>query len=495
MPDQSSTLDRTGDGPTGDGPRGRGRVRAIGDIELMRSLRASPAFSLVVLLVLGLFGFFGAVLLRPDLVPGLVGQNTAGHIAEHFRLPQHRVHDLTFALLLGTAAVGLLAQLRTPARNAAPQLMALVPFGGLVLALALTNTAVLSIPWVTIGALTLLATTLHPTGRGLFGSVGASRANRAMLALLVVAAVPLLAFAATNVGLQRTVPDEHAALGHYGFMAAFAATVVGVGLLASLRPDGWWLPAWVAGCLATLLGLVSLVFPDVESGLSQAWALAAIAWGVAFVAAAELTQDAEHPTPLGSRGVAPKPDRVDLPLHPGTGAPRWTSAPGVIAIGLVLVFAVMHLSGGGLGPGLHAPSGGAVAPAASGGPGNSGAAGGPAAAPQAARTVRVMTLDAMAFEPSRIDVSAGETVTFVVTNAGRAVHEFTLGDAAAQQRHADEMARMGGGMAHDGATTVTLQPGETRQLTWRFGDAGTLEYGCHEPGHYQAGMRGRIAVT
>jgi uncharacterized cupredoxin-like copper-binding protein len=451
-------------------------------------------FSLVVLLALGLFGFFGAVLLQPDLVVGLLGQSTAGHIAQHFRSPHHRIHDLTFAFLLGTAAVGLLAQLRTPSKNVAGQVMALTPFVGLVLAFVLTNTAVLSVPWLAIGALTFVATALHPTERHLFGSFGVSRVNRLMLALVVVAAVPLLAFASTNIGLQRAVADEHAALGHYGFMAAFGVTVVGVGLVASLRPDGWWLPAWVAGVLPALLALASLLFPDVDSGLGPVWAPAAIVWGVAFVAAAELTQDAKHPTPLGSRGVPPRPEPGDPPPSPAAGAdtgrPPWVYVSAAIAIGLALLFAVMHLTGGGLGPGDHIPSGGAGghAPFASG-RGNSGGVGGPA------RTVAVTALDTMAFEPGRIDVSAGETVRFVVTNTGRAVHELALGDAAARQEQADETARMGAGMAHDGPNSITLQPGQTKRLSRRFGGTGTLEYGCREPGHGRAGMRGRITVT
>lgn len=57
----------------------------------------------------------------------------------------------------------------------------------------------------------------------------------------------LLAFASTNIRLQTTVADSHAAAGHYAFMAAFGFTVVAVALLASLRPDGWRLTAWVAG--------------------------------------------------------------------------------------------------------------------------------------------------------------------------------------------------------------------------------------------------------
>jgi uncharacterized cupredoxin-like copper-binding protein len=49
-------------------------------------------------------------------------------------------------------------------------------------------------------------------------------------------------------------------------------------------------------------------------------------------------------------------------------------------------------------------------------------------------------------------------------------------------------------MAHDLPDSVTLQPGETKQLTWRFSDGGTFEYACHEPGHYEGGMRGQITV-
>jgi uncharacterized cupredoxin-like copper-binding protein len=86
-------------------------------------------------------------------------------------------------------------------------------------------------------------------------------------------------------------------------------------------------------------------------------------------------------------------------------------------------------------------------------------------------------------------------VTFVVTNTGHAVHDFTLGDAAMQQEHAQAMAHIPAGMAHDAPNSITLEPGTTKQLTWRFGDAATLEYGCHEAGHYQAGMRGQVMVT
>ncbi len=127
-----------------------------------------------------------------------------------------------------------------------------------------------------------------------------------MLALVGIAAVPLLAFAATDIALQGAITDEHSALGHYGFMAALSFTVIGVGLLASLRPVGWRLTAWVAGLLPAFLGLASVIYPDNSSSLGLVWAVAAIAWGALFVAAAEVTKDAERPALVGSRGAVSK---------------------------------------------------------------------------------------------------------------------------------------------------------------------------------------------
>lgn len=247
--------------------------------------RRHRVFYLVVLVTLVLFGFVGVVLLQPDLIAGLLGHDIARHVGHHFRSPHHRIHDLTFSFLMGTVVVGLFAQLRMPWKNIAAQFMALIPWIGLALASALTNAPLSFAPAPILGSLTLIACILHPNARDLVTSFTLSRVNRVTLALIIIGAVPLLAFASTNIGLQRTLTDDHAALGHYGFLAAFSFTVIGVGLLASLRPEGRWLPAWVAGLLPALLGLASMIFPDVDSSLSVVWALAAIVWGFTFVAA------------------------------------------------------------------------------------------------------------------------------------------------------------------------------------------------------------------
>ena len=178
------------------------------------------------------------------------------------------------------------------------------------------------------------------------------------------------------------------------------------------------------------------------------------------------------------------------------GTPRWVMILGLIGVVLIVAFVVQAVLGGGHGPQMHAPSSDAGGQAASSSPSHQTAdVGVPVDAAHATRTVEVTALDTLVFEPSTIAVSAGETVTLEITNSGHAAHEFTLGDAAMQQEHTDARAHMPDGMPHDLPNSVRLQPGETKELTWQFSHAGTLEFACHEPGHYEAGMRGQLTVS
>lgn len=173
--------------------------------------------------------------------------------------------------------------------------------------------------------------------------------------------------------------------------------------------------------------------------------------------------------------------------------PRWVKGlAGAFVLAILIVVIVMVVSGGQHGPGMHTGMGGPTA-----GPSNPTAAGvgGPVSSVHASRTIELTAHDSMTFEPATIRVSAREVLTFVVTNAGEAVHEFTLGDETMQREHADAIAHMPPDVHHDFENSVTVQPGHTERLTWRFGEAGTLEYACHEPGHYEAGMRGQMTVS
>jgi hypothetical protein len=311
----------------------------------MHSRRASPVFALFVLVTLGVAGLIGLMVLLMQLQPGFMGM-------AHFTEAHHRTHDLTFGLLFTTGIVGILAQLRRPSKNVAGQLMALIPWVGLLLAAVLSTSpfVILSPQSLVPAVLTVFTALLHPTGRAFFRSFSVSRVHWVMLALVFIAAVPLLVFASTNIRLQATVADDHAGMGHYGFMAAFGFTVIAVGLLSGLRPDGWRLTAWVAGLLPALLGVSSVMYPDVASSLGLVWALAAIAWGAVFVAAAELTTRATEEMHMAA--PPPYPDTEDTVVVPGRGSPstsRWAYVFGIIALILVVLFAIQHLIGGGLG--------------------------------------------------------------------------------------------------------------------------------------------------
>jgi len=118
----------------------------------------------------------------------------------------------------------------------------------------------------------------------------------------------------------------------------------------------------------------------------------------------------------------------------------------------------------------------------------------PGSASDVARIIEVTALDSMRHEPSNITVKTGETVEFEIRNARQMRHEFMLGDAKEQHQHA-EMMQAHPDMVHEGPDAVTVEPGQTKTLVWRFGAPGLVEGACHIPGHYEAGMVTRIQVT
>lgn len=116
----------------------------------------------------------------------------------------------------------------------------------------------------------------------------------------------------------------------------------------------------------------------------------------------------------------------------------------------------------------------------------------PADPANADRDFEIATTDDLAFIPADLTVTAGETITFRIVNEGTVAHDFTLGDETTQERHEREMAEMG--MEHDQPNVVTVAAGETKELTWTFVQPGIVLVGCHQPGHYDAGMKGLITV-
>ncbi|KKU04010.1 MAG: hypothetical protein UX06_C0029G0011 [Candidatus Giovannonibacteria bacterium GW2011_GWA2_45_21] len=423
------------------------------------------AFSLVVLAYLGFLGFINVMMLLPGNWMSAMGHFSFINTGDTHNL----IHELVFALIVGTAAVGLFSQLWKPKENFAGQLIAMIAWVTMIFTAAITNNWVPQPLFIIFGGLTLIATILHPAGLGLFNWIRIAKVNKILLTLVVIAAVPLFMFAATNINLQTggegitfgididhqgpamhggsssadniemvkqqyggyTVaqaeregyildtfclnaesfgkpaelgamgyhatneallagpidakrpqafmfdaegrvlgveyeimaemvseppqlfgqtftklpphpgvahehyalhvwfidnpsgqftdfnpdvscpPDstpsmdsggmtmdnaaghddqEHIDAGHYRNMAALGFIIILLGLLASFKPQGWRVAAWIAGFLPIFLGLASVVLPDAESSLGLGWSFAAVVWGIVFFAAAEFTR-------------------------------------------------------------------------------------------------------------------------------------------------------------------------------------------------------------
>ena len=99
------------------------------------------------------------------------------------------------------------------------------------------------------------------------------------------------------------------------------------------------------------------------------------------------------------------------------------------------------------------------------------------------------------YSPTSFDVEEGGTVTFEFVNEGRMIHEAYIGDEEDQEDHATQMMGDDGhSMDMDGDDTVTVEPGETATMTYTFDETGTVIIGCHQPGHWESGMRAMVNV-
>lgn len=127
-------------------------------------------------------------------------------------------------------------------------------------------------------------------------------------------------------------------------------------------------------------------------------------------------------------------------------------------------------------------------------PSQDGAIGKPGDGKKVDRTITVDMLDTMRFGPAEIAVRQGETIRFIVVNKGVLPHELVLGTKEDLKAHADEMRKNPHG-AHDDPGAVRVEPGQKKEIVWQFTKAGTVDFGCLLPGHFEAGMIGKVKVT
>ena len=112
----------------------------------------------------------------------------------------------------------------------------------------------------------------------------------------------------------------------------------------------------------------------------------------------------------------------------------------------------------------------------------------------ATRTIEIGMSDNMRFTPDQIEVKKGETVRFVHTNKGQVMHEFVLGTKAELDAHAALMKKFPT-MEHDEPYMAHVPPGKQGEIIWTFNRVGRFDFACLLPGHYEAGMVGRIKVV
>ena len=109
------------------------------------------------------------------------------------------------------------------------------------------------------------------------------------------------------------------------------------------------------------------------------------------------------------------------------------------------------------------------------------------------RVIDMTMDDTMRFTPDRITVKAGETVRFFLKNTGQVPHEFVIGSMDELREHAEMMRRMPE-MKHEEPNSITLEPRQVGGVVWQFDRPGAVDFACLVPGHFEAGMVGKVQV-
>ncbi|MBL0373569.1 cupredoxin family protein [Rhizobium sp. KVB221] len=99
----------------------------------------------------------------------------------------------------------------------------------------------------------------------------------------------------------------------------------------------------------------------------------------------------------------------------------------------------------------------------------------------------------MLFEPAIVSAKAGETLRLLLRNNGETDHEFILAGPEELEEHR-EMMKEFPDMHHEDANSIRLAPGSSGEIIWKFGQSGSIDFACLIPGHYEAGMHGRVDI-
>lgn len=118
----------------------------------------------------------------------------------------------------------------------------------------------------------------------------------------------------------------------------------------------------------------------------------------------------------------------------------------------------------------------------------------PGNAAEVNRTITIDMNDDMRFSPASLQARQGETIRFVISNSGKLKHEFVLGTEKELRQHYALMNK-NPEMEHSDPNMITLAAGQSGEVLWQFSKAGKIDFACLQPGHYDAGMKGKVQVS
>jgi uncharacterized cupredoxin-like copper-binding protein len=110
------------------------------------------------------------------------------------------------------------------------------------------------------------------------------------------------------------------------------------------------------------------------------------------------------------------------------------------------------------------------------------------------KTIRIDMADTMRYTPDTVTVGIGDTVKFIVSNSGKQTHEMVIGTEKDLKEHAEVMLKFPT-MEHEEPYMLHVAAGKKEEMVWQFTKLGEFHFGCLIPGHFQAGMKGKIAVV
>jgi hypothetical protein len=213
----------------------------------------------------------------------------------------HRLHGLGQAIIAWVLALCIAVQVWRPREWFAAAVLGLAALSFYTAAAMVSG---LVDPLAIIGIVVLVTLVwLHPARRG--ATFMPVKAVVLLLAAPLIVGAVAFAGAELQIQLAADAADPHAALGHYGALAALAATIVSAVSIGSSSLPGSTLSGWLGVAAAVAFGVASVVFPAAASslgiGLGLALVVAGLALGAGLLASRRATHEAIDREPYPQR--------------------------------------------------------------------------------------------------------------------------------------------------------------------------------------------------